>query len=147
MNAILASGRPFATWESSLSPWKDSRCGSPSYGLCCSEWWLELVSGDSWLVTIIAHQRNCSSPSGLFASVTPPVKKITRSPGARRAGPRKKSELEIRPALQDRLAPVLQGLFYFLEELVGDRAVHHAVVVPQLDVAHRADGDGMLANP
>jgi hypothetical protein len=31
--------------------------------------------------------------------------------------------------LQKRFAPVLQGVFYLVEELVGDGAIDHAVVV------------------
>src|SRR5258708_35979859 len=49
-------------------------------------------------------------------------------------------------ASEDGLAPVLQRLLHLVEELVGDRAVHHAVIVTQRDVAHRADGDGIVDN-
>lgn len=38
--------------------------------------------------------------------------------------------------LQQRFGPVFQSFFYLVEELVGDGAVDHAMVVAQRDVAH-----------
>src|SRR3984885_12597707 len=49
-----------------------------------------------------------------------------------------------RKALQDGFGPVFEGVFYFVEKLVGDGAVDDAVVVAQGDIAHRADGDGVV---
>src|SRR5260370_10547908 len=46
--------------------------------------------------------------------------------------------------LQDGLGPVFQGLLDLVQELVGSRAVHHAVVVAERHLAHRADGDGVV---
>src|SRR5713226_4110608 len=46
--------------------------------------------------------------------------------------------------LKDRLGPVFERFLDLVEELVGDGAVHHAVVVAQGDIAHRADGDGVV---
>src|SRR5258706_11904211 len=46
--------------------------------------------------------------------------------------------------LQKRLAPVFQGFFDFVQELMGDGAVDHAMVVTQCYVAHGADGDGVV---
>src|SRR3984957_2874792 len=49
-----------------------------------------------------------------------------------------------RSDLEDWFGPVFQGVFYLVEELVGDGAVDYAVVVAQGDVAHGADGDGIV---
>src|SRR5882762_1931830 len=46
--------------------------------------------------------------------------------------------------LQHRLRPVFQGFFHLVQELVGHRAVHHAMVVAERHVAHRADGDRVV---
>src|SRR5712692_4742384 len=48
-NATGSSATRCATWGSSLSPWKDSRCGWPSYGPCCSE---------PWFVTRVPQKQN-----------------------------------------------------------------------------------------
>src|SRR5207245_11396833 len=40
-------------------------------------------------------------------------------------------------SLHDRLAPVFERFLHFMQELVGDGAVHHAVVVAE---RHVADG-------
>src|SRR5882762_1298331 len=47
-------------------------------------------------------------------------------------------------SLQKRLAPVFQGFFDLVQELMGDGAVDHAMVVAQCYVAHGADGDGVV---
>src|SRR4029077_17180166 len=46
--------------------------------------------------------------------------------------------------LQDRLAPVFQRFLDLVQELMGDGAIDHAMVVAQRDVAHGADGDGVV---
>src|ERR1700745_109146 len=46
--------------------------------------------------------------------------------------------------LDQRFGPVFQRVFYLVQELVGHSAVHYAVIVAQCDVAHGADGDGIV---
>src|SRR4029077_1787732 len=40
--------------------------------------------------------------------------------------------------------PVFQGFLDLVQELMGDGAIDHAVVVAQRDIAHGADGDGVV---
>src|SRR5258707_2279447 len=47
-------------------------------------------------------------------------------------------------ALEERLAPIFERFLDLVQELMGDGAVDHAVVVAQRHVAHRADGDGIV---
>src|SRR5258707_6150249 len=47
-------------------------------------------------------------------------------------------------ALEERLAPIFGRFLDLVQELMGDGAVDHAVVVAQRHVAHRADGDGIV---
>src|SRR5712664_73435 len=49
-----------------------------------------------------------------------------------------------REVLQNGLVPVFERFLHLVQELVGDRAVHHAMVVAERHVAHRADGDGVV---
>src|SRR5712664_2926253 len=46
--------------------------------------------------------------------------------------------------LQNGLVPVFERFLHLVQELVGDRAVHHAMVVAERHVAHRADGDRVV---
>src|SRR5580693_627071 len=46
--------------------------------------------------------------------------------------------------LENRLAPVFQRFLDLVHELVRDRAIHHAVVVAQRNVAHGANGDRIV---
>jgi hypothetical protein len=46
--------------------------------------------------------------------------------------------------LDERLGPIFQRVFYLVEELMGDGTVYDAMVVAERDVAHRADGDGIV---
>src|SRR3954469_1363468 len=64
--------------------------------------------------------------------------------GADRSPPLQGWRNALRNMLEDRFGPVFQSVFYFVEELVGDGAVNDAVIVAQGDVAHRADGDGVV---
>src|SRR3954447_18985667 len=54
--------------------------------------------------------------------------------------------LNVCQRLQKRLAPVFQGFLHFMEELMSDSAVDYPVIVAERDVAHRADGDGVVDN-
>src|SRR5882757_7538024 len=47
-------------------------------------------------------------------------------------------------SLDEGLGPVLEGLLDLVEKLVGDGAVDDAVVIAERDVAHRADGYGVV---
>src|SRR5882762_319786 len=47
-------------------------------------------------------------------------------------------------SLQKRLAPVFQGFLDLVQELMGDGAVDHTMVVAECYVAHGADGDGVV---
>src|SRR6266850_8409783 len=47
-------------------------------------------------------------------------------------------------SLQKRLAPVFQGFFNLVQELMGDGAIDHTVVVAECYVTHGADGDGVV---
>src|ERR1700721_2974709 len=47
-------------------------------------------------------------------------------------------------SLDERLGPVFQGLFYLVQKLVGHGPVDDPVVVAERDVAHGADGDGVV---
>src|SRR5258707_10190754 len=47
-------------------------------------------------------------------------------------------------ALKERFAPVFQRFLDLVEELMGDGAVYHAMVIAQRHVAHGADGDGVV---
>src|SRR5882762_8107515 len=47
-------------------------------------------------------------------------------------------------SLQKRFAPVFQGFFDLVQELMGDGAIDHAMVVAQCYVTHGADGDGVV---
>src|SRR6266852_3636330 len=55
-----------------------------------------------------------------------------------------KTKRGTRILLEQRLAPVLQRFLDLVQELMGDGAVHHAVVVAQRYVAHGSDGDGVV---
>src|ERR1700687_2794019 len=46
--------------------------------------------------------------------------------------------------LQNLFAPVFEDRLHFGGELVGQRAVDQAVIEGQGEVAHRADGDGIV---
>src|SRR5207249_8788707 len=56
----------------------------------------------------------------------------------------KQSPLARQHFSQYRFVPVLERLLDLVQELVGDGTVHHAVVVAQRHIAHRADGDGVI---
>src|SRR5712675_764756 len=49
-------------------------------------------------------------------------------------------------SLQKRFAPVFQGFFDLVQELMGDGTIHYTVVVAECYVAHGADGDGIVDN-
>jgi hypothetical protein len=49
-----------------------------------------------------------------------------------------------RTASEHAFAPVFQRLFHFMQELMSDGAIDHAVIVAERDVAHGADGDGIV---
>src|ERR1700739_423347 len=46
--------------------------------------------------------------------------------------------------LQERLAPVFPRFFHLVQELMGDGAVDHAVIIAQRHITHGADGDGVV---
>src|SRR3981081_319019 len=80
--------------------------------------------------------------SGLLREESPLFRGISsveaRSPGLRSARDWFAGTAKER-LLQHRLRPVFQRFLHLVQELVGDRAVHHATVVAESYVAHSTD--------
>src|SRR5271168_1853157 len=46
--------------------------------------------------------------------------------------------------LDDAFRPILEDGFYFVQELVSDGAIDHAVIVAEREIDHGADGDSVV---
>src|SRR5438128_15397 len=128
----ILSARKTATSGSILvtETWTGPPCGNPC--------WTSTIPAAPSPNSRAAIRRIIFSTSTAGWTVWSSVKPKTKRPPKTR-GPSRKTE-----KLNQRLRPVLESLFHFVQKLMRDGAVHHSVVIAQRDIAHRADGDGIV---
>src|SRR6266851_8653539 len=101
------------------------------------------------IVIIYPNVEHRERANALLRKENPPDSGSFSSRKARSQRPRPVRELfarsrHRREVLQNGLVPVFERFLHLVQELVGDRAVHHAMVVAERHVAHRADGDRVV---